>query len=151
IVACWYDPRVRASSPDLPLGSLRGCWQMARSSLPPQNQTELPGEAITDAVLYLVYAEDARLPEWFDPALRNTENFRSILGFEQVWADYDPGMPFNYSTTFLTLPEGVIPIEGYQWAISLQNQFDYGVAPIPVTFGWSERSVHHPLVGQEQQ
>lgn len=90
-------------------------------------------EAITDAVLYLAYAEDARLPEWFDPALRNTENFRSILGFEQVWADYDPGMPFNYSTTFLTLPEGVIPIEGYQWAISLQNQFDYGVAPIPVT------------------
>ncbi|MDD2457283.1 MAG: DUF4153 domain-containing protein [Eubacteriales bacterium] len=90
-------------------------------------------EAITDAVLYLAYAEDASLPEWFDPALRNTENFRSILGFEQVWADYDPGMPFDYSTTFLALPEGVIPITGYHWAISLQNQFDYGVAPIPVT------------------
>jgi hypothetical protein len=106
-------------------------------------------EAITDAILYLAYAEDARLPEWFDPALRNTENFPSRLGFEPTWADVDPGMPLDYATTFLTLPVGVIPLTGYHWAISLPNQFDSGAVPIPValdgakghyTISWSVKT-----------
>ena len=48
-------------------------------------ELELPvREAITDAVIFLAYAEEAKLPTWFDKDLRNGDTFKAKLGFEQT-------------------------------------------------------------------
>jgi len=98
-----------------------------------QEPDQATREAITDATLYLATAQEARLPDWFDPKLSDNQTFKTRYGFDQVWPAAGSGQPFNYATTFLTLPEGVLPISGYQWAISLQNQFQYGTGALPVT------------------
>lgn len=85
-------------------------------------------EAITDAVDYLAYAQDAELPSWFDKRLNESAVFKNKLGFEQTWPDsgYDPG---DYVGTYLSLPSGAFNISGYQWAVNMQ----YGGETMPVT------------------
>lgn len=80
-------------------------------------------ESITDAVIYLAYADEAKLPNWFDRSLRERSVFKAKLGFEQTWPDYeyDPGR-VDYMMTHLTLQPGAVDISGYGWAVNLQDK-----------------------------
>lgn len=77
-------------------------------------------ENITDAVLYLAYASDAKLPEWFDKDLANSDIFKQKLGFNQTVDGID-NQPDKYTSTNLILKTGAINISGYQWAIYPQQ------------------------------
>lgn len=83
--------------------------------------------AITDAVSFLANAQDAKLPEWFDKRLGESEVFRSKLGFEQTWEKAEP-TPGNggYMGTSLYLPAEPIDIGNYHWAVSLQPEYAKG-------------------------
>jgi hypothetical protein len=82
-------------------------------------------ESITDAVNYLSYAEDAKLPSWFDKRLSESGVFKTKLGFEQTWPKPDvvPG-PGGYMGTSLMLPPGAIDISDYRWVVNLQPEKD---------------------------
>jgi hypothetical protein len=81
-------------------------------------------ESITDAVDYLAYAEDAKLPVWFDRRLGESNVFKSKLGFEQAWPKPEgapvsgPGGSMGIS---LMLPPGAIDISDYRWVVNLQQ------------------------------
>jgi len=77
-------------------------------------------EAITDSVLFLANAQDAKLPTWFDRDLNSSVSFLSRLGFEQAWPMNDGGINETYSGTFLTLPNATLDIGDYTWAIKMQ-------------------------------
>lgn len=81
--------------------------------------------SITDAVLYLSRAEQARLPEWFDPDLQRMDVFGEAMGFEQVWPEFDPPME-RYMGTSLSLPSGALDISGYRWAVQMQDRYAEG-------------------------
>jgi len=84
-----------------------------------------PGEtvkqSITDAVNYLAYAEDAKLPVWFDKDLRESATFKSKMGFEQTWPKPDDLYPGRPMGTSLLLPPEAIDISGYRWAFDMQT------------------------------
>ena len=80
-------------------------------------------ESITDAVDYLAYAQDAKLPGWFEKDLTNSEVFQKNFGFEQVWKDQSS--PINnggYMGTFLILEPEPVDVSNYQWAIGLPDE-----------------------------
>lgn len=91
-------------------------------------------EAITDAVYYIAYAQDAKLPIWFEKNLGESNVFKAKLGFEQAWSKpediYNNGQG-NYIGTSLFLPPGAINISDYSWAINMQE--DYGKSREPIT------------------
>jgi hypothetical protein len=81
-------------------------------------------ESITDSVSYLAYAENAKLPGWFDPRLGESSTFKARLGFEQVWTRSDDPFvsgPDSYTGLYLRLQPGAYDISGYQWGINLQS------------------------------
>lgn len=80
-------------------------------------------ESITDAVSFLAYARDAKLPAWFDRRLGESSVFKSKLGFEQTWPK--PGDIYNGGGMGLSLmqPPGAVDISGYTWAVNLQNYY----------------------------
>jgi hypothetical protein len=77
--------------------------------------------AITDAVLFLANAQDAKLPSWFNSNLDKSDVFKKVLGFEQTWPEqnpsYEPG-PEEYLGTFLNRSPEAIDISAYHWAVS---------------------------------
>jgi hypothetical protein len=82
-------------------------------------------ESITDAVNYLAYAKDAKLPAWFDKRLGESNVFKTKLGFEQTWPK--PEDPFvtgtgGYKGTSLMLLPGAIDISDYRWVVNLQQE-----------------------------
>jgi len=82
--------------------------------------------AITDAVSYLAYAQDAKLPSWFDKSLGESNVFKAKLGFEQVWAKTDENngaTPGQYIGMYLYLQPEAINISGYRWAVNFQNEY----------------------------
>ncbi|NDL66826.1 DUF4153 domain-containing protein [Anaerotalea alkaliphila] len=82
-------------------------------------------EAITDAVNFLAYMEDARLPAWFDKRLAEGNVFRDRLGFEQAWPERDefyPSDPGGYMGTSLYLQAEAIDIGDYGWAVNLLQE-----------------------------
>jgi len=82
-------------------------------------------ESITDAVDYLAYTSDAKLPQWFDTHLGENDVFKSKLGFEKTWPEYNNnngGGSDNILSTYLYLPSGTLDISGYRWAISTMNE-----------------------------
>ncbi len=79
-------------------------------------------ESITDAVNFLARAEEERLPEWFDRDLQRADVFRERLGFEQVWPELEEPIG-GYLGTHLVLPSGAVDIQGYEWAIQIQDAF----------------------------
>jgi hypothetical protein len=92
--------------------------------LPATKEPELSvREGITDAVNFLAFTEDAKLPAWFDKNLWEGAAFKSKFGFEQVWPHQDPGAPGSYLGTSLFLPPGGIDISSYDWAIDMQNDY----------------------------
>ncbi len=88
------------------------------TKMPEKNTREL----ITDAVIYLAYTEDEKLPDWFDKNLREVENFEKSLGFEQIFPqDEDFIVDDNYSNLSLFLRPGVIDISSYDWALNMED------------------------------
>lgn len=85
-------------------------------------------ESITDAVEYLAYTSDAKLPVWFDKHLGENDVFKSKLGFEKTWPEYDNnngGGNGNILNTYLALPNGALDISGYRWAINTMNEKEF--------------------------
>jgi len=83
--------------------------------------------AITDAVMYLANAKEARLPAWFDQDLMESHVFKAKLGFEPTWKDaeyFDGGTSDRYLGTYLSLPSEAIDITGYEWMIHPQEKFE---------------------------
>ncbi len=79
-------------------------------------------EAITDAVSYLAYAQDAKLPSWFDKKLAEGDTFKKELGFEQTWPETQYPGKGEYSGTYLNLPSAALDISGYRWAVNVNNE-----------------------------
>lgn len=77
-------------------------------------------QSITDAVSYLAYAENAKVPAWFDKSLAESETFKARLGFEQTWPKREEIYPDSPMGTYLTLPAEAIDISNYNWAIDMQ-------------------------------
>lgn len=89
-------------------------------------------ESITDSIYYIVYAENPKLPEWFDTeltAVSNTDVFKEKLGFMPVWPQPEDGYKggTGYLGTSLYLNPQPIDISGYNWGINLQ---EYGVKEV---------------------
>ncbi len=79
---------------------------------------------ITDAVDYLAYANDAKLPSWFDKTLAQPINFQSAMGFEQVWPEPDDGYyGGEYLSTILFLDAAPIDISDYRWVVIPQDDY----------------------------
>ena len=80
--------------------------------------------AVTDAVVYLANAKDAKLPVWFDKDLQQSDVFKTKLGFEQTWAksDVNEAVPGEYIGTYLYLPPEAIDISDYSWSVNPQSE-----------------------------
>ena len=77
-------------------------------------------ESITDAVYYLSYAEDAKLPRWFNKNLNEHDAFKTGFGFEPVRPKSNDGA-VDYLGTSLYLKPDAIDISDYKWGIHLQG------------------------------
>lgn len=95
-------------------------------------------ESITDAVYYLAYAENPKLPTWLDTGiteLSNTDIFQKRLGFAPVWPKVDDG--FNGGSdqlgTFLYLKTQPIDVSGYDWMINLMEYREKEVKSATIT------------------
>ena len=64
--------------------------------------------AITDAVSFLAYAQDAKLPTWFDKNLSDGSVFKSKLGFDQRWPETQNQEGTEYLGTYLSRPTGAM-------------------------------------------
>ena len=81
-------------------------------------------QQITDAVNYLAYANDAKLPSWFDKAISQPINFEAAMGFEQVWPEPDDGYyGGEYLSTILYLTAEPIDISDYRWVVIPQDDY----------------------------
>lgn len=92
-------------------------------------------ESITDAVDYLAYQEDAKLPDWFDKRLGEGAVFKEKLGFNKLFPEpeypYAEG-PGRYLGTSLMLSTQAVDISGYDWAVNLQESSRKGEASVSV-------------------
>jgi len=83
-------------------------------------------ESITDAVSYVANSKNAKLPDWFDKNLDNSEVFKQKLGFEQTWPkpdqDYYPG-DNNYLSLSLVLRPEPMDISNYQWSVTIGDNY----------------------------
>ncbi len=82
-------------------------------------------ESITDAVNYLAYAEDVKLPQWFDKHLGESDVFKAKLGFEQTWPVPERTFvsePRGNIGISPTLPAGATDIREYDWVVNLQPE-----------------------------
>jgi len=82
-------------------------------------------ESITDAVNYLAYAEDAKLPPWFDKSLRESDVFKAKLGFEQTWPAPEDNIvpePVGNIGVSLMLPAGATNIGECTWVVNLRSE-----------------------------
>ncbi|OQA08121.1 MAG: hypothetical protein BWY65_01609 [Firmicutes bacterium ADurb.Bin373] len=80
-------------------------------------------ESITDAVSFLAYARDAKLPAWFDRHLGESSVFKSKLGFEQTWPKPDEIHNGGSRVISLILPPGAVDISDYTWAINILGYY----------------------------
>ncbi len=113
---------------------------------------ELPKEtreAITDAIYFLAYSRDARLPEWLDKNITDGTIFKKQLGFEPIWPQAeDPfGGGGDYLNMSLSLPGGPVDISDYQWAINMQQEYSKVNTPVPLM---TDRGTYQILWRMEQ-
>lgn len=87
-------------------------------------------DSVTDAVLFLAYAEDARLPAWFSKELADGGVFKAKLGFEQSWPGWEGGGA--YLSTYLTLPNSAADIGDYRWS-AVFPEIGNGAAQVSVS------------------
>ena len=96
--------------------------------------------AVTDAVNFVAYKQEAKLPAWMPKNLQQNDVFKANFGFEQTWPKYEdnfPGRPTEVMGTYLNLPAGVLEIDGYQWAANVRN-FESKMGTSSVTFNGSK-------------
>ncbi|MGE5423362.1 MAG: DUF4153 domain-containing protein [Ignavibacteriales bacterium] len=96
--------------------------QMVAAATEPNSSVR---ESITDAVQYLAYAKDAKLPSWFDKKLSDDQTFKAKLGFEKTWPEpkYFPGTRSQYMATSLYRSEEAVDISGYKWAVNPEEKY----------------------------
>lgn len=106
-------------------------------------------EAITDAIYFLAYSRDARLPEWLDKNITDSTIFKKQLGFEPVWPKEEPpfGNGGDYLNMSLNLPGGPVDISDYQWAINMQQEYSKVNTPVPLM---TDRGTYQILWRMEQ-
>jgi len=88
--------------------------------------------AITDAVVFLAYTAEAKLPVWFDPRLGESGVFAEKLGFEQTWSSSEAVAPGNFTVAYLSLPAEAADIGAYRWVVNLGERNKYPAQEIPV-------------------
>ena len=88
--------------------------------------------AITDAVEFLAYSENAKLPDWFDQDLIQSDVFLDKLGFEKTWPKFEPDGPGQTMGISVYLESGPVPILGYQWAINPDSFYRDNGKPVTV-------------------
>lgn len=93
--------------------------QLSKAVKEPEREVR---ESITDAVNYLAYTKDAKLPTWFDSSLSQGDIFENKLGFQQVWPNSGGPDKVGHLGTNLMLPSGALDIGDYQWVVNLQNE-----------------------------
>lgn len=87
----------------------------------PEKETRI---AITNAVDFLAYEEQAELPEWFEDNLASHETFQEKMGFEKTWKDWEQDFPDRDPERlgmFLMMPNAAIDISDYEWALYLRQ------------------------------
>lgn len=94
--------------------------QLIPATTEPEEEVRI---AITDAVEFLAYSENAKLPDWFDQDLVQSDVFLDKLGFEKTWPEFDLGGPGGYLGVSIYLEAEPINISGYQWAINAENLY----------------------------
>ncbi len=88
-------------------------------------------EEITDAVNYLAYSSDGKLPSWFEEDLGSENIFIKSFGFEKAWPnDKSIDQSPDYRGVSLYLPALTIDISGYDWAINIGPQYEKEQEPI---------------------
>lgn len=91
--------------------------------VPPDKEPERQvRQSITEAVNYLAFAENAKLPTWFDKSLSEKEVFKRKLGFEQTWPDFEQNGNGGYLSTNLILKSEAVDISNYSWVVNLQQR-----------------------------
>ncbi|SHJ49683.1 protein of unknown function [Hathewaya proteolytica DSM 3090] len=93
--------------------------QLSKAVKEPEREVR---ESITDAVNYLAYTKDAKLPAWFDSSLSQGDVFENKLGFQQVWPNSGGLDNAGHLGTNIMLPSGALDISDYQWVVNLQNE-----------------------------
>ena len=89
---------------------------------------EIIREGITDAVNFLAYAPDAKLPLWFERNFVKGEVFKSKFGFKQTWPkDFYGTINRVYLNTSLYLSAKPIEIKGYDWVLKPQKFQEQGL------------------------
>lgn len=83
-------------------------------------------ETITDAVDFLIYAENSGSPVWLDKTGLKLDSFQKTFGFDRVFPDQDPNVNGDYKYTMLYLDPQIIDVSAYQWELtSLQSSEKY--------------------------
>jgi len=91
--------------------------------IPTKNEPEQEvRESISDAVNYLVYVQDAKLPPWFDPHFDDQTVFKEKFGFEQVWPNNNNSENRDDLAISLVLPSEGVDISKYDWVVDLQQE-----------------------------
>lgn len=88
--------------------------------------------SITDAVDFLAYSENPKLPVWFDEDLAQGDVFLEKLGFSKTWPDFDPTNPGGFLGTTLNLKPQLVDISQYNWAIDTENFYGESNTPVSV-------------------
>jgi hypothetical protein len=89
--------------------------------IPASSEPELTvRESITDSVNYLAYAENAKLPSWFDTSLSQSTTFKTKMGFEQTWPKPEEIFPGGNGISMM-LPSQAIDISAYHWVVNMLN------------------------------
>lgn len=88
--------------------------------------------SITDAVDFLAYSENPKLPVWFDEDLAQGDVFLEKLGFEKTWPDYDPGNQGGFLGTSLRLIPEPIDISEYNWVLDPEAFYNESMEGIKV-------------------
>lgn len=82
--------------------------------------------AITDAVIFLSSAKDAKLPTWYNRDLNQSNVFEKTLGFEQTWPKQSTEFgnePEVNLGTFLNRSLDPIDISTYHWVVTPQQEY----------------------------
>ena len=90
--------------------------------------SDLERAYMTDAVYFLAYARDAKLPGWFDKNLSDSTVFKTKMGFDQTWENGQGQVyaPNQLLSVVLQLPNEALSIRGYDWVVNPQTLKQFG-------------------------
>ena len=72
---------------------------------------------ITETILFLAKKDNAQIPAWLTPDLKNNSDFQAAFGFNQTHS-IDPHIPSStWENVYLYAKNQPIMIDGYQWSV----------------------------------